>query len=129
MTSAHGGLGFKFNFVEVPPGIQAASQQGTVILNAQDNVTGQESTVSQGSTTLLQAVAPTGQSATSQRGNVTLNLADQVSGLQGDTSQGSVSVNIQVNVTGLSSTAERGTISVTFPGYGLNPWGQGTWGQ
>ena len=64
MTSAHGGLGFSFNFVEVPPGIQAASQQGTVAINATAFVSGLSSTAQRGT------ITPTFQGFNPYPGNV-----------------------------------------------------------
>ena len=144
-----------FNFADQPDGIAANSAQGTVGFLVGNTIVpdDQEATVQQGTPGLLQAEEVSGIAATASEGtaSVILNFTENVPGLgmtsahgglgfrfnfvevppgiQAASQQGTIAINTAHPVSGLSSTAERGTIAVAFPGYGLNPWGHGKWGQ
>tara|TARA_R100000805_G_C3620685_1_gene124449 strand:+ start:1742 stop:2731 length:990 start_codon:yes stop_codon:yes gene_type:complete len=152
-TSGQGSV--TFSSADQPDGLEATSAQGTVgfFIAQVAPVTGIEMTAQQGTTEFLQAEPVSGIEATSGEGtaNIVLNFTENVPGLsmtsehggpgfsfnsvevppgiQATSQQGTIAINTAHPVSGLSSTAQRGTIAVAFPGYGLNPWGHGTWGN
>jgi len=132
-SSALGTITFKIAQQAFPSGIQGTAQQGTPVYLQAEEVSGIAATASEGAADVILNFTEEvpGLSMTSAHGGLgfSFNFVEVPPGIQAASQQGTVAINATAFVSGLSSTAQRGTITPTFPGYGLNPWGEGTWGQ
>ena len=128
-TSQQGTIGFFIAQQAFPSGIQATSQQGDAAFAVVAQVTGLPLTASEGTANAIlnftENAVGMGLQAFEGGTGFSFNKVEVPPGIQAASQQGTVILNAQVNVSGLSSTAQRGTITAAFPGYGLNPWGQG----
>lgn len=126
----HTGPGGNIDLVEVPPGQEAGTAQGSPTLNF--------------------AEVPTGIAAGTGLGTLVQNLADQPSGIAAGTAQGgsglffgsteippgiaaatalgTVIVNANALPTGIAAGSAQGSVTPVVSGWSQGTWGQGAWG-
>lgn len=126
----HTGPGGNIDLVEIPPGQEAGTAQGSPAFNLADQ--------------------PTGIAAGTGLGTLVQNLADQPSGIAAGTAQGgsglffgsteippgiatatalgTVIVNANALPTGIAAGSAQGSVTPVVSGWSQGTWGQGAWG-
>jgi len=111
-------------------GLTSAQNAAGLTFSAQENAAMSTATSSLGSLGVTAQTNPNPNvPATSNHGatGLVFNLTENLVMSTATSSQGSITASATVSVSGLQMTASRGTITFAQPGWGNNPYGEGTW--
>ena len=118
------------DFVEVPPGQQAGTTQGSLIFNLADQPTGIAAGTGLG--TLVQNLAdqPSGIAAGTAQGGSGLffGSTEIPPGIAAGTALGTVIVNANALPTGIAAGSALGSVTPIVSGWSQGAYGQGAWG-
>ena len=126
----HTGPGGNIDLVEIPPGQEAGTAQGSPAFNLADQPTGIAAGTGLG--TLVQNLAdqPSGIAAgTAQGGSVLFFGSTEIPpGIATATALGTVIVNANALPTGIAAGSAQGSVTPVVSGWSQGTWGQGAWG-
>jgi len=126
----HTGPGGNIDLVEIPPGQEAGTAQGSPAFNLADQPTGIAAGTGLG--TLVQNLAdqPSGVAAGTAQGGSGLffGSTEIPPGIATATALGTVIVNANALPTGIAAGSAQGSVTPVVSGWSQGTWGQGAWG-
>tara|TARA_R100001443_G_scaffold3549_4_gene11126 strand:+ start:5057 stop:5746 length:690 start_codon:yes stop_codon:yes gene_type:complete len=126
----HTGPGGNIDLVEIPPGQEAGTAQGSPAFNLADQLTGIAAGTGLG--TLVQNLAdqPSGVAAGTAQGGSGLffGSTEIPPGIATATALGTVIVNANALPTGIAAGSAQGSVTPVVSGWSQGTWGQGAWG-
>jgi hypothetical protein len=126
----HTGPGGNIDLVEIPPGQEAGTAQGSPAFNLVDQPTGIAAGTGLG--TLVQNLAdqPSGVAAGTAQGGSGLffGSTEIPPGIATATALGTVIVNANALPTGIAAGSAQGSVTPVVSGWSQGTWGQGAWG-
>lgn len=126
----HTGPGGNIDLVEVPPGQEAGTAQGSPAFNLADQPTGIAAGTGLGSLVQNLADQPSGIAAGTAQGGSGLffGSTEIPPGIATATALGTVIVNANALPTGIAAGSAQGSVTPVVSGWSQGTWGQGAWG-